>query len=156
MGTRTETSKASNDDRVKQDQVSRLRMAVLRVARRLRQQVHAGVTPSQLAALGTLDHRGPLTLGELAGFENVTSPTMSRIVAALEDDGYVTRSTDPSDRRLVLLDLTPKASRELQRIRRERSELLSRLLAKLDGPTRRQLLDSLDALEQLAIVDDDQ
>ncbi len=149
-------SRSDSKSKIDQDEVSRLRMAVLRVARRLRQHVHSGVTPSQLAALGTLDHRGPLTLGELASCENITSPSMSRIVTALEDDGYVTRSTDPSDRRLVLLDLTPKANRELQRIRRERSELLARLLDKLDDPTRRQLLGSLDALEQLAVLDDDQ
>ena len=76
--------------------VTRTRLAVLRLARRLRQQAFPGITPSQQSALAAIEHAGPLTLGALAAIENVRPPSITRIVAALEEQGgWSARSTRP-------------------------------------------------------------
>ena len=77
---------------------SRLRLAILRLARRLRQESPPGITPSQLSALASIDHLGPVAIGDLAAHENVQPPTISRIVGTLEGDGWVERVADESDR----------------------------------------------------------
>src|SRR6266536_3243902 len=64
---------------------ARLRLVVTRLARRLRQQADTGVTPSMLSALSTVDRHGSLTLGSLAAHEGVAPPTMTAIVARLEE-----------------------------------------------------------------------
>ncbi|WP_334143420.1 MarR family winged helix-turn-helix transcriptional regulator [Rhabdothermincola sp.] len=132
-----------------EDDVSRLRMILLRLARRLRQQVHSGITPSQLSALVTIAKRGPLTLGELAAIENVQPPTISRIVGALEGEGWVERTSDERDRRISLVRATPAARRELEQIREERNAWLADRLATLSAGDRNRLLAALPALEQL-------
>src|SRR3990170_6898379 len=78
---------------------SRLRLAVTRLARRLRIQLPGELSPSQLCTLSTVDRLGPLTLGELSAVERVKPPTMTRIVSCLEEQGLVTRTVDPADRR---------------------------------------------------------
>lgn len=85
---------------------ARLRLAVMRLARRLRQQAPAGVTPSQLSVLSILSERGAMALGGLADAERVRPPTMTRIVAALQDERLVERAQDPDDRRRVNVVLT--------------------------------------------------
>src|SRR5438309_2886518 len=87
---------------------SRLRSCVARLSRRLRQEgmVNQEATPSQLTAIATLSLTGPMTLGELAGAERVKPPTMTRIVAALEERGLVRREPSPDDRRVVHVVLT--------------------------------------------------
>ena len=91
---------------------AQIRLAVMRLARRLRQQAPAGVTPSQLSVLSTLATKGPLTLGMLAEAERVRPPTMTRIVAALEAEDLVSRRPDENDRRRATILLT-KAGRNL-------------------------------------------
>src|SRR5881227_2139715 len=91
---------------------SRLRLAVTRLARRLRQQAEGEATPSQLSALASVERLGPITLGELAAVERVQPPSMTRIVARLEESGYVTRVVDPTDRRVARAGITD-AGREL-------------------------------------------
>lgn len=132
-----------------EDDVSRLRMILLRLARRLRQQVNSGITPSQLSALVTIAKRGPLTLGELAAIENVQPPTISRIVGALEGEGWVERTSNERDRRISLVRATPAARRELEQIREERNTWLANRLATLSTGDRNRLLAALPALEQL-------
>jgi DNA-binding MarR family transcriptional regulator len=134
---------------VDQEMATRTRLAVLRLARRLRQQVHAGVTPSQQSALSAIEHRGPLTLGELAAIENVRPPSISRIVGALEDQGYVDRTTDPTDRRVSTIATTTKGRRELRRIRAERNAWLASRLALLDLDEKARLEDALPVLEKM-------
>jgi DNA-binding MarR family transcriptional regulator len=128
---------------------SRLRLAVMRLARRLRQESPPGITPSQLSALATVDHFGPITIGELAAHENVQPPTISRIVGTLEGDGWVERIADETDRRVALVRATPKAHRELARIRRERNAYLAHRLGRLDDAELRAVLDALPALERM-------
>jgi DNA-binding MarR family transcriptional regulator len=91
---------------------TRLRLAIARTARRLRQEAGTDLSPSLTAALATVDAHGPLTPSELAGRERVQRPTVTRIAGRLEDLGLVTRAADPGDRRSALITITP-AGREL-------------------------------------------
>jgi len=127
----------------------RLRLAVLRLARRLRQQSPPGITPSQLSALSVIHVLGSLTIGELAAHENVQPPTISRIVDALEAAGWVERFADDTDRRVARVRATPQAERELARIRAERNAYLADRFDRLDPDERRALVAALPALEHL-------
>jgi DNA-binding MarR family transcriptional regulator len=129
--------------------VTRTRLAVLRLARRLRQQAFPGITPSQQSALAAIEARGPLTLGALAAFENVRPPSITRIVAALEAEGWVERTTDPDDRRVTSVQVSARGRKELRRIREERNAWLAERLAGLDDDERRILEDALPVLERL-------
>ena len=133
---------------------SRLRLAVLRLARRLRQESPPGITPSQLSALASIDHLGPVAIGDLAAHENVQPPTISRIVGTLEGDGWVERIADENDRRVALVRATPKAHRELARIRRDRNVYLARRLASLEPDEVETVLRALPALERILQEDD--
>ncbi len=75
---------------------ARMRLAILRLSRRLRQQVAGGVTSSQVSALATVERLGTPTLGELASSEQVQPPSMTKIVVALEAAGLVARQEDDS------------------------------------------------------------
>src|ERR1700682_1483423 len=85
---------------------SRLRLAVTRLHRRLRQQAAGGLTQSHASALASIGQLESPTLGALAARESVQPPSMTRIVAALEDMGHVTRVVDPADRRVGRVTLT--------------------------------------------------
>src|SRR5512132_4190330 len=80
---------------------ARLRLAVTRLARRLRQEAEAGITPSMLSALSSAERQGPVTMRDLCGAEQVQPPTMTRIVAALVAAGLVVREADSEDGRVV-------------------------------------------------------
>jgi DNA-binding MarR family transcriptional regulator len=107
---------------------SRLRLAVMRLARRLRQQTQDPVTPSQISALSVIEGAGPITLGELASVERVQPPTMTRIVAALEEGGLVVRTVDVSDRRIARLEISSAGKRLLDRSRRRKNVYLAQQL----------------------------
>ena len=111
----------------------RLRMAVNRLQRRLRQESLGGLSPAQASALGSVGRHGSPTLGELAALEQVQPPTMTRIVASLQDSGMVTRVTDVTDRRSARVRITPNGRRALERIRTLKNAFLIRRLAEL-GP----------------------
>jgi DNA-binding MarR family transcriptional regulator len=86
---------------------ARLKLAVGRLVRQLRRSGPATtIGPGSLSALATLHHCGPMRLGDLATREAVAPPTLSRIVAALEEAGYVERASDPRDRRAVQVRVT--------------------------------------------------
>ena len=110
---------------------ARLRLVVMRLARRLRQHASAGVTPSQVAALSSIERLGPLTLGELSAVEQVRPPTMTRIVAGLEEVQLVTRERDANDRRVARVGLTPRGQRFLERSRTRRDAYLASHLRSL-------------------------
>jgi DNA-binding MarR family transcriptional regulator len=132
-----------------EDDITRLRFVLLRLSRRLRQESTAGITPSQLSALSIIGGIGPLTIGELAEREQVQPPTMSRIVAALEIDGWVERAADRTDRRVSYVRVSSKGRDELERVRAERNELLGARLANLDPEEAATILAALPALERL-------
>lgn len=114
------------------DLAPRLRLVVMRLARLLRQQVEGPITPSQLSALHTIEKLEPVTLGELAAAERVQPPTMTRIVAALEENGHVVREVDEADRRVARLRLTTEGRRSIERGRSRRTAFLAARLRKLD------------------------
>ena len=113
----------------------------MRVARRLRQQAPEGATPSQLSALSTLFVRGPLTLGELAEAERVRPPTMTRIVASLEEATLVERERDENDRRCARVVLTKLGRTFVERSRTRKTAYLVGRLKKLSE-------EEVDALER--------
>ncbi|HWC80784.1 MAG TPA: MarR family transcriptional regulator [Pseudonocardiaceae bacterium] len=120
---------------------SRLRLSVVRLNRRLRaQRTDSAVSLTQLAALSTLWKCGPLTPGELAAKEGVQPPSMTRVIAALEEAGYVTRGPHPTDGRQAIVALTEagRAFHDAQVTVRE--AWLDRRLAELDAEER-ELLD---------------
>src|SRR4051794_28876377 len=96
---------------------ARLRLVIMRLARRLRQQADRDVTQSQLSALATINNYGPLTLKDLAAHERVQPPTMTRIVAALEEMGFIHREVDPTDRRVARVRVSPDGRRYIERSR---------------------------------------
>jgi DNA-binding MarR family transcriptional regulator len=126
------TSKSSADTAGTSELTSRLRMVVARMSRRLRQEANEGATPSQLAALATVERHGPITLGDLAGHERVRPPTMTRIVAGLEETSLVRREIDPSDRRVARVTITSEGTRLLARSRTRKDAFLASLLEHLE------------------------
>jgi DNA-binding MarR family transcriptional regulator len=111
----------------------RLHSASIHLLRRVRREdASSGLSVARLSALSVVVFAGPLTLGQLAAAEQVRPPTMTRIVAALEDAGLVRREADPSDGRAVVVSATPSGTRLLQRARRRRIDNLSALMSDLD------------------------
>jgi DNA-binding MarR family transcriptional regulator len=133
--------------------VTRLRVALARLARRLRRHEMAGLTPTQLAALATVEQAGPLRLGDLAAAEGIAPSTLTRLVAALEDLGYVRRDADPKDARASTLAITAEGHKTLERLRAENSALLTQRVMLLTPQQRTALADALPALEALADPD---
>jgi DNA-binding MarR family transcriptional regulator len=130
---------------------TRLRIGVMRLARRLRHEGSQGdITASQLAALASVDKRGPLTLGELAQLERVQPPSMTKIIANLADAGLVSRSPDPSDGRLVLVATTKAGRAHLAATRKRRDAWLEEHLSTLSAEERGALARAADVIERLA------
>lgn len=128
-----------------------LRVAVLRLARRLRsERADNDLTLTQLATLGTLERHGPLTPGELAAHEGVRPPSMTRVLAGLEERALVVRTPHPSDRRQVLVALGDAARILLREDRRRRDAWLARRLAELGPEERAALRAAVPVLERLA------
>jgi len=130
-----------------------LRVAVSRLARRLRTTTGGGLTSTQLSALVAVEAAGPVRLSELSVMEVVSPPTITRIVDRLEEAGYLTRVPDPQDRRCALVSLTERARAELRRIRTERNALLQQRLAELSPQDRDALEAALPVLRALAEAD---
>ena len=124
---------------------TRLRLAVTRSARRLRQAAGSDLSPSLTAALATVERHGPLTPTELAARERVQRPTVTRIVARLEDAGLVTRAGDPGDRRSSLITVTPAGRALLATARTRKDAFLSERLEML-APADRATLERAAAL----------
>lgn len=128
-----------------------LRISVMRLGRRLRQQrVDPALSDTQLAVLGALERLGPMTPRELADHEKVQPPSMTRVIAALEEHGMLERSPHPTDRRQVLLSPTEQASALLRELRRRRTAWLDRHLRELSPEERATLRAALPILEKLS------
>lgn len=128
---------------------ARLRVAIGRLGRQLRQNSIDGLTGSQLSALVSVERAAPVRLCDLAGMEQITPSTLSRIVASLEERGLVRREVDSADRRAARLTLTALGRSRLDAIRTERSLWLGRRLADLSDPRRGAIADAIEALEDL-------
>jgi DNA-binding MarR family transcriptional regulator len=125
----------------------KLHSVAIHLLRRLREaDVQTGLSPARLSALSVLTFSGPCTLGELASAEQVTAPTMSRLVQSLEKDGLVARSGDDGDRRTVTIRAT-KRGREV--LLRGRALRVARLTDLLSGATAREMHDLESAVTTL-------
>jgi DNA-binding MarR family transcriptional regulator len=132
-----------------EERVSRVRRAVTRLSRRLRQEGSAGITPSQMAVLGSLERTGPLTLGDLAAEEAISAPAISRTVRSLEEEGLVQRETVEDDRRASQVRLTPRAKRVMQAIRGQRNAWLEARMATLSPRQVADLERGIAAIERI-------
>ncbi len=114
---------------------SRLHSVAIALLRRARPADRAAsLSAARLSALSVVVFGGPLTLGRLAEAEQVTSPTMSRLVSALESDGLLRRRPHPEDGRSLLLEATARGRRLLQEARARRvAKLVEEVLATLDS-----------------------
>jgi DNA-binding MarR family transcriptional regulator len=129
---------------------ARLRVAVLRLSRRLRKHDLAGLTPSQLSTLSSVGVLGPVRLGDLAAVERIAPSTLTRLINVLEDKGYVRRDAAPADARAYLVSVTDEGRAVLQRIKQEATNLLTDILLTLPPEQQAALASALPALEQLA------
>jgi DNA-binding MarR family transcriptional regulator len=130
---------------------SALRIAVMRTARRLRnERSDSTLSIGALAALGTLDRVGPLTPGELAEHEHVQPPSMTRMLAHLEAAGMVDRAPHPTDGRQVLVTPTATARAMLKADRQRRDEFLAVRLAALTREERATLEAATEILDRIS------
>ena len=132
---------------------SRLRVAVNRLNRKLRQQALAGLSPAQASILGTVSRLTSPTLGELAAIELVQPPTVTRLVTTLEGAGLLAREVDSVDRRVVRVKITAEGRRTLKRIRTLKNAYLNRRLAAL-APEEMAQAGALTSLLEHLVADE--
>jgi DNA-binding MarR family transcriptional regulator len=130
---------------------SHLRLAVLRLARRLRQQTVGQITPSQLSALSSIAKAGELSLGELATIEQIAPPSMTRIAARLEEIGLVQRRVDAADRRVARVVVSEAGAKLLEETRTRRDAYLAVRLRGLSEEELDLLERAVPLLERLAV-----
>jgi len=133
---------------------ARLRLSVTRLARRLRQKSDVEATASQISALATIERLGPLTIGELSAAERVQPPSMTRIVAGLEELDLIQRETDERDRRVARVRVTSLGQRLLERSRSKKDAYLAARLGSLSDEERATLAHAADVLERLLESDE--
>ena len=134
------------------DLAARLRMAVVRTSRRLRQEAAEGgaeLTPSAVSALATVERHGPLTPSELAAIERIKRPTATRILRGLGEAGLVDRSPDPEDGRSALLSANAAGRERLRRLRGRKNAYLARRMRNLPAEDLRTLERAAELLERM-------
>jgi DNA-binding MarR family transcriptional regulator len=133
-----------------------LRISISRLARRLRvERLGLGETETvlsdiQLAALAALERKHAMTPGELADYEKVQPPSMTRVIAVLEERNLVQRAAHPTDRRQVVLTVTPEGRALVNRVRRRREAWLAKRLQELTREERSVLRAAAPILEKLS------
>lgn len=132
------------------EQAARLRVAIARLARLLRQRTMGGLSPSQLSCLMSVERLEPVRLAELATREAVAPPTLTRIVAGLGEIGMIERRPDRKDARAALITTTAAGRAALQLIREERTAFLFERLHALADEDRARLPQLVAFLEHLA------
>ena len=137
--TRTERDRLTSD----------LRVACMRISRRVRFESTAPVAPHQFSVLVRLEEQ-PRTPKELAAIEKVSAPSMTRTVSALVAAGLVARADDPTDGRQVILSLTPEGRRTIRDIRRRRDQWFAARLERLTDDERELLARATALLERVA------
>jgi DNA-binding MarR family transcriptional regulator len=130
---------------------ARLRIAVARMARRLRPTAAAGsLTATEVDMLVVAEKHGPARMSDLASFCGLNPTMLSRMVPKLEEAGFLRRQADPKDGRVWRVEATKKARALLERVRSERNDALSTLLDELDDGEREAIAAATPALEKLA------
>jgi DNA-binding MarR family transcriptional regulator len=129
---------------------ARLRMAIVRTSRRLRQEAAGAagqLTPTAGAALATVERHGPLTPSELAAIERVKRPTATRTLRMLGDAGLIERAPDPEDGRSALVSVTAEGRERLRRLRGRKNAYLARRMRELPGDDVATLARAAEILE---------
>lgn len=130
---------------------SSLRIAVGRLNRRIRnEREDESLTLNQLSALGILERHGPMPVGELAAYERIRPPSMTRIVSNLEELGLAVREPHPVDRRLAVVRITEAGLGRTAADRKRRDAWLTHRLRDLGPEERAALRAVLPVLEKLA------
>jgi DNA-binding MarR family transcriptional regulator len=135
------------------DTAARLRVAIGRLARRLRTTAAgaaAGLTPTRISVLLTVVRDGPVRISALAATESLNPTMLSRVIADLVDAGLLARTNDDGDRRAAWVEATDDGRSLAQRMRRERTDALNEALDGIPATERRMLEKALPALERLA------
>ena len=128
----------------------RLHGAAIKLIRRLRKSDEAsGLAAPKLSALSVLVFGGPHTVKELAAAEQVRAPTMSRLLAELENAGLVQKSKDPEDRRIVRVQATTRGRNLLEAGKSRRLEVLAAQIRSLDVHERRSISTAVKLIELL-------
>ncbi len=127
---------------------ARLRMAIVRTARRLRQEAAgegAELTPTAGSALATVERHGPLTPSELAAIERIKRPTATRILRVLLEAGLIDRAPDPADGRSALVSVNAAGRERLRRLRGRKNAYLARRMRDLPAA-------DVEALDRAATI----
>lgn len=128
---------------------ARLRLAIARTARRMRQEAGDELSPSMTAALATIENHGPLTPSALAELERIKRPTATRVLQRLEEDGLIERSADPEDGRSAVVSVTREGAALLKKLRSRKNAYLARRLRELPPEDVDALSRAADVLERL-------
>jgi DNA-binding MarR family transcriptional regulator len=134
------------------ERAAHLRTAIVRSARRLRQEAAAessGLTPTSTAALATIERHGPMTPSEIAAIERVKRPTITRTLACLEREGLIDRSPDPTDRRSALVSVNAAGRERLRRLRGRKNAYLARRMRNLSDEEVETLEQAAEILERM-------
>jgi DNA-binding MarR family transcriptional regulator len=131
------------------EQAARLRLAINRMARRLRQEAQTDLGPSSIAALATIERSGPLTPSELARIERIQRPTVTRLLARLTEGELVTRTSDPDDGRSSIVAISPEGRAALTRLRKRKTAYLAKQIRALPGDDIETLARAAEILEQV-------
>jgi DNA-binding MarR family transcriptional regulator len=131
------------------DLADRLRLTIVRTARRMRQESGTDLSPSLTAALSTVERHGPLIPSELAARERIQRPTATRVLARLEEQGLIERMPDPRDGRSSLVTAS-KAGRDLlAELRTRKTAFLAARIETLSAEERATLDRAADILERM-------
>jgi DNA-binding MarR family transcriptional regulator len=127
---------------------TRFRFALLTLVRQLRHH-NVDLTASQASALASISRNGPMTVGDLARVEHVSSPMVTKIAKGLEEEGLVTRTPDTVDKRVVQLAITKEGQRRLERSRSQKNAWLARQFRALSDEERAAIEAVIPVLERL-------
>jgi DNA-binding MarR family transcriptional regulator len=134
------------------ERAAHLRTAIVRTARRLRQEAAAetsGLTPTSVAALATIERHGPLTPSEIAAIERVKRPTITRTLGCLEREGLIDRAPDPADGRSSLVSVNGAGRDRLRRLRGRKNAYLARRMRHLSSEEVETLERAAEILERM-------
>ena len=134
------------------ERAAHLRTAIVRTARRLRQEAAAetsGLTPTSVAALATIERHGPLTPSEIAAIERLKRPTITRTLGCLEREGLIDRAADPADGRSSLVSVNGAGRERLRRLRGRKNAYLARRMRDLSDGEVETLERATEILERM-------